>query len=112
MEKEQWIVLEAETTDDEGGLWSAATLFDSLDDAKLYVDNVIRTEWCTQVRMGDQMVLLADLKGYVYPEGCRIKHSGIYYSDDGTEAWVDPAADFMGHNIKICKVGEKGRRIC
>lgn len=110
-EKEQWIVLQAETCQDEGQLWTAATIFDSFEEAKSYVNDIIRDEWNAKVQPEDSdgHESLADHPGYVFPSGC-IKHSDIYYSEEGDEAWLTP--EYGGYNIKICKIGKKGQRIC
>lgn len=114
--EDRWIVAQTETNEfGDGWAWFAATPFsgpDGLDRAKAYLEHVVRDEWQTQVIGPDNnLVLLADHKGFVSPKGS-IKMSDTYYSDDGTEAW-DGENQGSGYFRKICilKLGADGERV-
>lgn len=106
--KEQWAVLQSEVYPGEGrasGIWAGVTIFDSLDEAKKFIEDVIRTEWTTTIAMPTETdpcheEMLADHKGYQSnPES--IKWSGCYYSEDGTLAWHE-----RGDTVKLIEAVE------
>lgn len=110
-----WLVLQAETDQTGNGwLWIAATPFsgdDGLEKAKAYLEHVVRDEWQTQFLDGDELKKLADHKGVVWPLGS-IRHSDIYYSDDGMEAWdSENCGQGFARRITIVKMKE-GERVC
>lgn len=106
-----FLVLQAETCEDEGGLWTAATPFKTSDEAIKFVEHVIRDEWHVMTDVDSEPKPLADRRGYKYPEDSSIKRSQVYYDEDGTEAWA--TLDSGGAmRIKIVKMEEEGKRVC
>ena len=111
--KERWLVLQAEDQEIDGGIWLAATIFDSLDDAKAFVRKIIKEEWAprTDITTPDGVKNLADMPGYTYPQES-VKWSKIYYDEDGMEAWYADRADNVYRKLVIRKAEGKGVRIC
>ena len=114
MEANCWLVLQSERWEDDGGLWVAATPFFDLDDAKAFLKHVIDDEWGPmKLEYPDGItrdVRLGDNPGYKYPESSSIKHSLVYFDDEGMEAW-----DMIGateKKVKIVKSRKEGERVC
>lgn len=109
---DKWLVIQAEDQDRYGGIWMAVTEFCTVDDAKKFIENVIRNEWCPimDITTPDGVRNLADMPGYVYPKES-IKWSKIYYSDDGMEAWYSDPSEGTYRKISICKKGNEGERV-
>lgn len=109
---DKWLVIQAEDQDQYGGIWMAVAEFCTLDDAKKFVENVIRNEWypMTDITTPDGVRNLADMPGYVYPQES-IKWSRMYYSDDGMEAWCSDPPEGIYRKISICKKGNEGERV-
>jgi hypothetical protein len=109
-----YLVLQSETCDDDGELWAATTPFPSLDKAKAYLKKVINEEWGPmKLEFPDGITMdvnLGDYPGYKYPSNGSIKHSLVFFDEDGDEAW-----DILGYTkkkIKIVKIGKEGERTC
>jgi hypothetical protein len=111
----KWAVLQSEVYPGEGrasGMWAGVTIFDSPDEAKKFIEDIIRTEWTTTIAMPteadpDYEESLADHKGY-QSDPNSIKWSGCYYSADGTLAWQE-----IGDTVKLIEAVElkpKGER--
>ena len=110
-----WIVLQGEADNADGGLWMSATPFADLDDAKKFVEQVVREEWGVRVpEQSEESVEeknLADMKGYWI--GDSQKYSWAHYSEDGMEAWVrNPATLDPNMKIKVVRLLEEGKRAC
>ena len=87
-------------------------MFDSLDEAKQFIEHVVREEWTTTITMPTEddefhEEMLADHKGYQSnPDS--IKWSEVYYSEEGDMAWVE-----IGDTVKLIEAVEmkpKGER--
>ena len=111
-ENSRWLVLQAEDQDIDGGIWLAATTFDSIDDAKEFARKVIREEWAPRsvITTPDGVRNLADMPGYTHPPES-VKWSKIHYSEDGMEAWYADRVEHIYRRLTICKVGKNGERI-
>lgn len=109
-EGKRWLVIQAETCEGDGGLWTAATAFSDFDEAVKFVEHVVRDEWQVVVDLDVSPRPLADCRGYTYPEG-PVKRSQVHYEDDGTVAWA--TLDSGGSmSIKVVEDKQKGERIC
>jgi len=109
-----WLVLQAESSDEYGCLWMAATPFLKLEDAKAFLKKVVNEEWGPIVlEFPDGSIVekgLGDMPGYKSPSSSSIKHSHVYFDEDGTEAW-----DILGNvekKIKIVQSTKEGERTC
>lgn len=116
----KWAVLQSEVYPGQGhasGMWAGVTIFDSLNEAKAFIEEVIRTEWTTTIAMPtdtdpDYEEMLADHKGYQSdPES--IKWSGCYYSADGTLAWheIDNTVKLI-EAVELKPNGERASTTC
>lgn len=114
--KKQWVVLQSEIYPGEGrasGMWIGCTEFDSAEDAKRFIEDVIRSEWTTTITIPTDddsfhEEMLADHKGYQSdPES--IKWSSVYYSEDGEMAWTE--IDDQTKLIEMVEKKPKGERM-
>ena len=107
------LVLQSEWSDEYGPHWIAATPFGTLDDAKKYLKHVVNDEWGAIVLEHDDGCVfsakLGDHPGYKYPVNSTVKHSFVYFDEDGMEAWDEMS---LSKKIKIVKVGKEGERVC
>lgn len=108
-EGKRWIVLQAETCEGDGSLWSAATVFSDFGEAVKFVEHVVRDEWNVDVDVDGDKKPLADCRGYTYPEGA-VKWSHVHYEDDGTAAWALGNGSFM--KINVVEEKQEGERTC
>jgi hypothetical protein len=107
-ENKQWAVLQSEVAPGAGhasGMWAGVTIFDSLEEAKKFIEYVIRTEWTTTIAMPTDTdpcyeEMLADHKGY-QSDPNSIRWSECYYSADGTLAWHE-----IGDAVKLIEAVE------
>lgn len=110
---EKWLVIQAEDQESDGGIWTSVTEFSDLDEAKKFVENVIRNEWGTLsiITTSDGVRNLADMPGYTYPIES-VKWSKIHYSEDRMEAWYADRVENVYIKISIVKAKKEGDRVC
>lgn len=110
---DKWLVLQAEDQERDGGIWMAVTQFDTLNEAKRFVESVIRNEWdpyFSTITTPDGVRKLADMPGYTYPPES-VKWSKIHYSEDRMEAWYADRVENMYRKISIVKAKKEGDRV-